>query len=117
MVPVELVGGVIGVLAFAARRDQLDDLAVARCGARVDGVDLLRLAPGVVGQHDVDAAVDRVGLDVLGPVHRRGAEQVGGAPGLDQHVRLVLKPFSAVSGPWPKTSGSPGSRRSSNLAT
>jgi hypothetical protein len=33
----------------------------------------------VVGQHDIDAAGDRVGLDILGPVHRRGADEVAGA--------------------------------------
>ena len=58
-------------------------------GARIGGVDLLGLALGVVGQHDIDLAVDAVGLDVLGTVHLGGAEQVGGAARLDQHVGLA----------------------------
>ena len=75
-------------------------------GARVGRVHLRCRAADVVGEHGVDAAVDRVGLHVLRPVHRRRAEQVGGAARLDQHVGLAAKPLAAVSGPWPWTSGS-----------
>jgi hypothetical protein len=42
-----------------------------------------------VGQDDIDDAGDRVGFHVFGPVHRRRAEQVGGAPRLDEHIGLA----------------------------
>ena len=71
--------------------DHLDDVAERVVGARVGRVDLLGLAAGVVGQHDVDLVRLRVGLDVLRPVHLRRAEKVGGAAGLDQHVGLARK--------------------------
>ena len=72
------------------RADDLEDVAV-RVARRAGWPrrPARRLRARVVGQHDVDAAGDRVGLDVLGPVHRRGAEQVGGAARLDQHVGLA----------------------------
>ena len=47
------------------------------------------LRRAVVGQHDIDLAGLRIGLDVLGPVHLGRAEQIGGAAGLDQHVGLA----------------------------
>ena len=81
----------VGILARAARRDQLEHLAVLVLGPRVGPVDLVGLAFGVVGELDVDAPVHRVRLDVLGPVHRRRADQIGGEPGRDQHVRLARK--------------------------
>ena len=44
------------------------------CWARgLAGLTCVGLALLVVGQHDIDAAVHRIGLDVLRPVHRRGA--------------------------------------------
>ena len=84
--PLALGGGEV-----AAVLGDLDDVAEGVFGARVGGVDLLGLALGVVGQHDIDLAVDGVGLDVLGPVHLGGAEQVAGAARLDQHVGLAGK--------------------------
>ena len=69
------------------------------CGPRVGGVHLLGLAAVVVGQHQLDLAGLRIGLDVLGPVHLRGAQRVAGEPGLDQHLGLIREAFSAVSGP------------------
>ena len=82
--PVHRVGGEVAV-----RRLDLDDVAERVLGPRVRRVLVARLAAGVVGQHHVDAAVPLVRLDVLGPVHRRRLEEVGGAAGLDQHVALV----------------------------
>ena len=60
-------------------------------GARIGRVDLVGLAALVVGQHDVDAPGDRMRFHVLRPIHRRGAEQVAGAPRVDHHVGLTVK--------------------------
>ena len=49
------------------------------------------LALGVVGQHDIDLAVDAVRLDVLWPVHLGRPEQIAGTARLDQHVGLAGK--------------------------
>ena len=108
----------VGILARAARRDQLEHLTMLVLGPRVGSVHLVGLALGVVGEVDVDATVHRVRLDVLGPVHGRRADLVGREAGPDQHVRAWLaKLFAAVSGPSPWTSGSQVSLSSSNLAT
>ena len=81
----------VGFLALAARRDQLEHLTVLVLGPRVGSVHLVGLALGVVGEVDVDATVHRVRLDVLGPVHGRRADLIGGEAGPDQHVRLAGK--------------------------
>ena len=58
-------------------------------GARIGGIDLVRLALGVLGHHGIDLAVDRAGLEVLRPVHRRRAELIGRQARLDHHLALV----------------------------
>ena len=77
----------VGVGAFA-RRHQLDDLAMGVLGARVRAVDLLGLAPAVVGQRHTPA-VDRIWLDVLGPVHGRRTDQIGRLAREDQDFSLA----------------------------
>ena len=78
----------VGVGAFA-RRHQLDDLAMGVLGARVRAVDLLGLAPAVVGQRHIHPAVDRIWLDVLGPVHGRRTDQIGRLAREDQDFSLA----------------------------
>ena len=78
-----------GVVAVLGR--DLDDVAVGVARHRVGLVDLLLGALAVVGQHDIDAPVHRVGLDVLRPVHRRGLQEIGGDAGIDQHVGLAVE--------------------------
>ena len=77
---------------IAVGRNHLDDVAEAVARARIGGIDLLRRAPVVVGQADIDLLRTRIGFHVLRPVHPGGAEQIGGATRLDQHVRLAVKP-------------------------
>ena len=70
------VPSVDGVVAVLGR--DLDDVAMGVVRARVGRVDLLGSCAGLLlVSIDIDAAVDRVGLDVLRPVHRRGLQQVG----------------------------------------
>ena len=59
--------------------------------SRIDRIDLVRLSPGIVGQHHIDGASDRVRLHVFGPVHRCRAEQIGGIAGFNQYVRLAVE--------------------------
>ena len=87
--PGEPGGG--GVAGFG----DLDDVAadVVRPGVgRVGWGSVVDAALVVVGEHRVDLAVGRVGLDVLGPVHRGGPDHVGGAAGVDQDVGLGGEP-------------------------
>ena len=55
-------------------------------GARIGLVQTIRLAAGVVGERHVDRAVDRIGLHILGAIHGRRTQQVGGATRFDQDV-------------------------------
>ena len=71
--------------------DDFDDVAKSVVGPWVGGIDLVRLALAVVGQHHVDLVGLRIGLNVLGPVHLRGAEQVGSRARLDDNVGLALE--------------------------
>ena len=75
----------------AVGRRHLDDVAEVVLGPRIGLVDLLRPALGVVGQHDEHLAGGRVRLHVLGPVHRRRLEQVGGQPRIDHDVGLRVE--------------------------
>ena len=61
-------------------------------------IDLVRLALGVLGHHGIDLAVDRIGLEILRPVHRRRAEQIGGEARLDHHLALVGEAVLRASG-------------------
>src|SRR5690606_22594387 len=84
--PLALGGGKVATVF-----DQLDNVAEGVFGARIGSVDLVVLALGVVGQHDIDLAVHAVGLDVFGAVHLGRAEQVAGTAGLDHHIGLAGK--------------------------
>ena len=81
--PAEFLARVI-----AAFGRQLDDLAPEIFSARVWPVRVRRSALAVVGERDIDAMRQRIWLHVFRAVERRRAEQVGGAPRLDQHVGL-----------------------------
>jgi hypothetical protein len=61
-------------------------------GAWVGGAHLLGFALVVLGQHQIDAAVHRIGLEVLRPVHGRGAQEVRGLAGLQHDVGLAVEP-------------------------
>ena len=75
-----------GDRVVARARGDLEDLTVLVLRAGVGLVDLTGSALGVVGQGGVDAAVDEVDLDVLGAVHLRRADLVGGQPGEDEDL-------------------------------
>lgn len=60
-------------------------------GTRVGRIDLGFVALLVLGHDGVDAAGDRIGLDVLRPVHRGRAEGIRRQPCLQQHLGLVGK--------------------------
>ncbi len=60
-------------------------------GARIGGIHLIVLALGIVGEHDINAAIDRVRLHVLGAVHLGRAEKITGTPGFDQHIGLTFE--------------------------
>ena len=90
-IPGVVVGGVVGVRARAARRDQLDDMAVEVFRPGVGRVELVGRHLLVLGHDGIDAAGHRVGLHVLRAVHRRGAQRIGGKAGLEQHLGLLGK--------------------------
>ncbi len=88
----------VGLGSVAAGRDQLDDVAPFVAGPRVRRVGALThigivrlFAAIVVSHHDIDASGPGIGLDVLRPVHRRRADEIGGSARLDQHVGLTGK--------------------------
>ncbi len=75
----------------AARFRDLDDVAEAVRRARVRGIDLIRFAAVIVGEHHPDAAGFCIRLDIFGPVHGRRAKEIAGAASFDQNVCLRIK--------------------------
>lgn len=66
----------------------LDHMALQVLDPRVGGIDV-RESPLVdVGQHQIDLARDRIGLEVLGTVPAGHADDVTGHPGVEHHVGL-----------------------------
>ena len=90
----------------AVGRRHLDDVAELVLRARVGLVDVLRAAALVVGEHDVDLARAGSGLHILGTIHARGLERIGGQSRVDQDLRLRGEAVPGVSGPCPNTRGS-----------
>ena len=88
-VPGKARRGVIGILATTARRGQFKHVTMRVGSARVRRVAFLAL--GVVGQHDIDLAVDRVRFDVFRTVHLGCTQKVGRTAGLDQNIRLTVE--------------------------
>ena len=70
---------------------QLDDVPPDVGRARVGRIDSVILALGIVRQHDVDLAADRVRLDILRTVHWCRTEQRCRAPCLDDDIGLAVK--------------------------
>jgi hypothetical protein len=103
--PLESEGGVIALLALAGR-NELDHVAVTILRAWVGGVRLLGRALLVVGEHDVDQAVDRVGLDVLGTIEGRGPSRSAARRVSIRTSAWLWKSLAGVRGPVPQTSGS-----------
>ena len=87
-------------------RHHLDDVAELVLRPRVGLVDLLGPAPLVVGEEDEYLAGGRMRLHVLGPIHARRLEEIGGEPRVDHHVGLRLETVGRREGPSPNTSGS-----------
>jgi len=81
---------VIGVVA--APRLELDDVPEQIFGTRVRLVDLVVFPLIVVGENDIDLAVGPIRLNVLRPIHARGAEEVSRTPRVDQHLGLRFEP-------------------------
>lgn len=69
-------------------------MAVDVVDARVRGVDTgirADAAAGIVRHERIDLAGVRVGFDVFRAIHLRGAEQIGSAPAIDDHVALIVE--------------------------
>ncbi len=109
-----------GARAIAPGGRHLDDVAEIVFGARVGGVGLGRRAVGVVGKNHIDLFRDRAGLDILGPVHFGGADEIGrrGAYGSATSACLLQAEFAVSRGPCraPAAAGRPFRRRC-NVAT
>ena len=107
MSPGKLGRRVIGVLAFAGRA-HFDDVPGGIVEPRDWRIDLVDLAPVVVGHRGVDLAGDRdwVRCPPGGPSASRREDRPRRA-GLDHDVGLVAKPLAAVSGPSPWTQRQP----------
>ena len=54
--------------------NQFQDVAIAVVRARVGGIGVEAI--DVVGEHHKHVAVHGVGLDIFGPIHRRGASNL-----------------------------------------
>ena len=92
----------------AAGFGDLDDVAETVGMAGIGGVFLAGLAAVVVGEHDIDAPRARVGLDVFRAVHGRGAEEIAGAAGFDDNVRLRMKSVGGRERARAEDEGEPG---------
>ena len=57
----------------------------------MNGIDIVGAAALILGQAEIKLACIRVDGDALGPVHQRGAEEIGGAARLDGDIGLRLK--------------------------
>src|SRR5882724_11825080 len=89
-IPLELRRRVVGILALA-RRQQLEDVAGGVLGARIGRGHLLVGALLIFGEHERDAAVHVIGLEILGPVHGGGAQEIAGLAGLQHDVALAVE--------------------------
>jgi hypothetical protein len=83
---------IIGAGEPAAGRGELNDLTPEIIGPAVHGIKIVGIAALILGQTEIELAsarpVLRVDRDALGPVHRRGAEEIGGAARLDDDIGL-----------------------------
>ncbi len=93
---------------IAAIGIDLDDMAELVIRPRVGGIDLFRLAAGIVGQHHIDLVGLGIGLDILRPVHPGGAQLVRRQPGMDQHGGLIREAILCHQGPLPLHQRQPG---------
>ena len=77
-------------------------------GLGLAAVHLVGFAFHVVGEHDIDLAGLRIGLDVFRAIHLGGAEEVGGTPCLDDHVGLGAEPVLRRQGALSEDQRHPG---------
>jgi hypothetical protein len=66
-------------------------------GARIGRIGVGRGARRIVGERDVHLTGGRIDGGPFRPIHAGRADRVGGEPGVDQHVGLILEGESAVA--------------------
>ena len=98
--PLEGGGGRV-IALFPPAQNMAVLIVPARVGA-VDGLIVAAATLVVVGQGNVNLPVIRLHRHPFRTVHGGGAEQVGGAAGLDQHLGLVIKPVGFGERPFPE---------------